>query len=176
MDLWLQDCECDVEEQDRSGHAERVGDRVADGGIVVAERRNRRLQRWCAGPRTSEQPQRVPELEIHHPNEHEAHHSCRQHAGQRHQVRPKPGAAGQPDEELFAVLDPHAVEKERKPQRPDHRRRHRLRREPAHSERDEEHRSHTEGKPLDVDLSDEIANSDCQEHRHQRLLLEQGLD
>ena len=176
LDLRLQQGEGDVEEQDRPGHAERVGDRVADCGIVVAERRDRRLQRRRAGSRTSEQSQRVPELEVHHLHEGEAHRTCCQHAGQRDHVRPKPAAARQPDEELLSVLHAHAVEEEREPQRSDHRRRHRLRREPAHGECDEEHRSHAERESLDVDFAHKIADGDRQEQRHQRLLLEQCLD
>ena len=50
LDLRLQNDEGEVEEQDGPGHAERVGDRVAHRRIVVAERRDRRLQRRRAGP------------------------------------------------------------------------------------------------------------------------------
>ena len=89
FDLRLQHHEGDVEEQDRPGHAERIGDRVADGGIVVAERRDRGLQRGRAGSRTGEQSQRVAELEVHHLHEDEAHRAGRQHAGQRDHVRPE---------------------------------------------------------------------------------------
>jgi hypothetical protein len=73
-------------------------------------------------------------------------------------------------------LDADAVQEEREPQRPDYWRRHRLRREPAHAERDEEHRSHAKREPLDVYFADEIANGDRQEERHRLLLFEQCLD
>ena len=65
FDLRLQHHEGDVEEQDRPGHAERIRDRVADRGIVVAERRDRRLQRRRARARAGEQAERVAELEVH---------------------------------------------------------------------------------------------------------------
>ena len=81
-----------------------------------------------------------------------------------------------PMKNCVPVLHAHAVEEEREPQRSDHRRRHRLRREPAHGECDEEHRSHAERESLDVDFAHQIADGDRQEQRHQRLLLEQCLD
>ena len=77
FDLRLQNHEGDVEEQDRPGHAERIGDRIADRGVVVAERRDRRLQRRRAGPRAREQPQCVAELEVHRLHENQAHRAGR---------------------------------------------------------------------------------------------------
>ena len=106
LDLRLQDHERDVEEQDRPGHAERIGHRIAHRRVVVAERRDRRLQRRRAGPRTGEQPQREAEIDAHRLHEQQAHRTRRQHADQRQQVRLLPAGARQPDEELLAVLMP----------------------------------------------------------------------
>ena len=176
LDLRLEHHEGDVEQQDRPRHAERIGDRVADRGIVVAERRDGGLERRRARPRSREQAQRIAEVQVHRLHEQDAHGARQQHADQGHDVRLLPGGGRQSDEKLLAVLHAHAIEEERETERPHHRRRHRLRREPAHGERDEQHRAHTEGEPLDVDLAHEIADGDREKQRHQRLLLEQRLD
>ena len=176
LDLGLEEHEGDVEQQDRARHAERVGDRVAHRGIVVAERRDRRLQRRRAGARTREQSERVPEVQAQRLHEQQAHDARQQHADQRDEVGLAPVGARQAEEELLAVLDADGVEEEREAERPDHRRRRRLRREPAHGERDEQHRPDAEGEALDVDLAHEIADRDREKQRHQRLLLEQRPD
>ena len=176
LDLRLEHHEKDIEQQDRSRHPERIGDRVADRGIVIAERRDGCLERRRARPRSREQSQCMAEVQIHRFHEQDAHGARQEHSEQRHAVRLEPPGARQSEEKLLAVLHSHAVEKERETQRPNHRRRYRLGREPAHAERDEQHRTHTEREPLDVDFAHEIADGDREKQRHQRLLLEQRLD
>ena len=176
LDPRLEHHEEDVEQQDRPRHAERIGDRVADRRIVVAERRDGCLECRRAGPRSREQAQSIADVHLHRCHEQDAHDPGQQHADQGHEIRLLPLGSRQSDEELLAVLHADAVEEERETQRPHHRRRHRLRREPAHEERDEQHRAHAEGEPLDVDLADQIADGDGEEQRHQRLLPEQRRD
>ena len=172
IDLRLEHHEAEIEKQDRAGDAERVGDRIAHRRVVIAERRDGRLQRRRAGPRAREQAERIAEIQPHHLRDHQARDARQQHADQRDQIGPSAGRAGQAEEELLSVLHAHGIEEEREAERSDHRRRHRLRREPAHAERDEQHRADAERKALDVDLADQIADRDRQEERHQRLLLQ----
>ncbi len=173
LDLRFEHHEGDVQEQDRPRHAERIGDRVAYRRVVVAEGGDRRLQGRGAGARAGEQAQGVAEVETHQLHEEEAHDAGRHHARQRHQVRATPGGAHEAYEELLAVLHAHGIEEQRQAQGAHHRRRDCLGREPAHRQRDEQHRPHAEREALDVDLAHEIADGDRQEQRHQRLLLEQ---
>ena len=105
LELRFEDHERDVQEQDRAGDTERVGNRVAHRGVVVAERRDGRLQRRRARARASEQPERVADVQPHRLHEHDAHRARQQHADQRHHVRPAAGGARQAEEELLAVLD-----------------------------------------------------------------------
>ena len=176
IDLRLEEQEREVEKQDRPGHAERVGNRVTHCRVVVAERRDGRLQRRRARPRTCEQAEGVAEIQAHRSCDEQAHDPRRQHADQRDQVGPAAGSARQAEDELLAVLDPHGIEEERETERPDHRRRHRLGCKPAYGECDEQHGTHAEREALDADLADEIADRDREEQRHQGLLLEQRPD
>ena len=114
----------------------------------------------------------MPGIEARRLYEQQADGARQQYPGQRHQVRPQPGGARQPEEELLAVLDAHGIEEERKAQRSDHRRRRRLRCKPAHGQCHEENRAHAKGKSPDADLSHDIADRDREKQRHQRLLLE----
>jgi hypothetical protein len=120
LDLRLQEHEGGVEEQDRPGHAERIGDRVADGGIVVAERRNRRLQRGVLVPEPANNPSACPSLRsiIFTKTRLTAPRPARRSAPCS---SPEARRGWSADEELLSVLDAHAVEEEREPQRPDHR-------------------------------------------------------
>ncbi len=171
VDLGLEDHEREIEQQDRTGHAERVGHRIADSGVVVAERRDGRLQGRRAGSRSREETERVAELDVHRLLDREAHDARHEHADQRNQVRPAAVGAREAEEELLAVLNADGIEKEREAERADHRRRRRLGREPAHCERDEQHRPDAERESLDVDLAHEITDRNREKHCHQRLLL-----
>jgi hypothetical protein len=84
--------------------------------------------------------------------------------------------AGQALEEVRSVLDADGVEEECEAEVPEHRRRRRLRREPAHPQRHEQHGPDAQGEPLDADFADEIADRDREEEGHQRLLLQHGTD
>ena len=172
LDLRLQDHEGEVEEQDRAGDAERVGHRVADGRVVVAERGDRRLQRRRAGAGAGEQAQRIADVEPRRLGDEQADDARREHADQRDQVGPAPRRARQADEELLAVLHADGVEEEGEAEGADHPGRGGLRREPADGEGDEQHRADAEREALDVDLADEVADGDRQEQRHQWLLFE----
>ena len=176
LDLRLEDHVADVEEQDRPGDAERVGNRVADRWIVVAERGDGRLQGRRAGARSGEQAEPVTQVETHRLHDEEAHHARQEDPDQRHDVGPLAGGARQAEEELLAVLDAHGIEEQREADRADHRRRRRLGREPAHGERHEQHRADAEREALDVDLADEVADRDGEEQRHERLLLQKHPD
>ena len=113
LDLRLQEHEGDVQEEDRPGHAERIGHRVAHRGIVVAERRDRGLQRRRAGAGAGEQSHGVADVEIHHLHEQDAHDAREQHADERDEIGLAPVGAGQAEEELLAVLHADGVEEER---------------------------------------------------------------
>ena len=176
VDLRLENHESDIEEQNRTGDAERIRYRIADRRIVVAERGDGRLQRRRAGARTREQSEPVAQRQVHPLHEREAHRAGQQDADQGNDVRPAARRARQSEEELLAVLHAHGVEEEREAERADHGCRHRLGGEPAHREGDEQHGAHAERKALDVDLADEIADGDREKQRHQRLLLQQCPD
>jgi hypothetical protein len=105
--------------------------------------------------------------------EQDAHAPRQQYPDQGNEIRLLPVGSRQSEEELLAVLHADAVEEERETERPNHRRRHRLGREPADEERDEQDRTDTEGEPLDVDLARDIPDGDREKQRHQGLLLEQ---
>ena len=176
VDLGLDDHEREIQEQDRPGHAEGVGHRIAHRRVVVAQRRDGGLQRRRAGARTREQPEGVAQVHSHHLRDQQARRARHHHADQRDDVGPLAGPAGQADDELLAVLDPDRIEEERQAECPHHRRRHGLGCKPANGERDEQHGAHAEREALDIDLADEIADGDREEQRHQRLLLQQRLD
>ena len=177
LDLRLEEHEGDVEEAG-SARPRRTGRRPSSR---PPDRRCRASRSppaasacWCPSRRTGRA--RSPRLRPIAFTNSEAHDARQQHADQRDEVGLAPGGARQAEEELLAVLDADGIEEEREAERADHRRRRRLRREPAHGERDEQHRAHAEREALDVDLADEIADRDREEQRHQRLLLEQRLD
>ena len=146
LDLRLEEHERDVQEQDRPGHAERIGHRVADGGIVVAEGRDRGLQRRRAGARAREQPERVPEVQVHQFHEGEAHGAREQHADECDEVGLAAVRAGQAENELLAVLHADRVQEKREAERSDHGRGRGLRREPADRERHEQNRARRRAK------------------------------
>ena len=52
----------EVQEQDGPGHTERISDRIAHRGIVIAKRDNRSLEGRRGCPRTREQAQCIPDL------------------------------------------------------------------------------------------------------------------
>ena len=83
----------------------------------------------------------MAEVQPQHFHEQQADRTGRRHSDQRDQIRPSAGGAGEAEEELLAVLHANRVEEKCKADRPDHRRRRCLRREPAHRQRDEQHRA-----------------------------------
>ena len=75
LDLRLEEHVAEIEKKDRPGDTERIGDRVADRRIVVAERGDRGLQGRCAGARSGEQAEPVAQVETHRFHDEEAHHA-----------------------------------------------------------------------------------------------------
>ena len=86
FDLRLEKHEEDVEQQDRPRHPERIGHRIADRGIVVAERCDGGLERRRARSRSREQAQRMAKVQIHHLHKQKADGAGQQHSEQSHAV------------------------------------------------------------------------------------------
>ena len=176
LDLRLEDHVAEVEEKDRPGDAERVGDRIADGRIVVAKRGDGGLQGRRTGARSGKQAEPVAQIETHRFRDGNAHHARQEDPDQRHDVGPLSGDAREAEEELLAVLNSDGIEEQGKADRADHWRRHRLRRKPAHGERDKQHRADAEREAFDVDLAHEVTDRDREEHCRKRLLLQEDPD
>ena len=75
LDLRLEEHIAEIEEKDRPGDAERVGNRVADCRIIISERGDRSLQGRCAGARAGKQAEPVTQVETHRFRDDDAHHA-----------------------------------------------------------------------------------------------------
>ena len=176
VDLGPQQREGEKQEQDGPGHAEGIGDRVSNGGVVISERRDRGLERRGGRSRAREEAEGVAGVEIQQLDEEESDGSGEREPDQSQQIVDESRRTREPREELLPVLDADRVEKERESEGSQHRRGRRLGGEPTHPQRDEENGSHPERESPDVQLPEQVSDRRRQEERHQRLLLERDPD
>ena len=129
-----------TDDQDRDGHAERIGHRIAGGGQVVAGQRHGRLQRRGAGTGAGEDAQRLGQRDAgEQPDRGHRHQRHDHHADDRGGVGPQPYRTGQAVKELLSIGQAHPVQEEQQPQRSERRGHGRCRGEGADRQCHEQH-------------------------------------
>ena len=166
-DPWTEEGVVQADDQDRDGHTEWIGHRIAGGRQVVAGQCHGRLQRGGAGAGAGEDAQRLGQRDIgEEPDCGHRHEGHDHHADDRGSVGPQPHRTGQAVKELLAIGQAHPVQEEQQPQRPERRGHGRCRGEGADSQCHEQHGPRAQRETLDADgaycVSQRHGGKECQ--------------
>src|SRR6516164_7068212 len=158
----------EIDTEDRTNHAERIGDRVPDRRVLVFHDVERGLKRCGAGHRSRVDSKRMPEPDPEDLAEPERDEQAGDASDQRQQIvfLPDPDHAFK---ELAAVENADAVEEHDQAGQPDRPGDLRLWRKGADCQANEEDGAYAERESADTDLADEITKADREKRRQDRL-------